>query len=163
MPDDNDDIDDDPEGQPNPVRQQRERIKTLERELAESREAANKTAALERKLMFSEAGLADHPMRDYLVDGYKGEMTKEAIQAEAARLGIPLGGATPPPGQQQQTRKPDIDANADMDEALGGGDGGGEEFAVYQRELDECDGDPKKIDKVMAKYQHRVRLLTDID
>lgn len=167
MPTEDDDNDPDAGTESNPVRQLREQNKNLERQLVEAKEAAKANADLERRLAISEAGIGDHPMRELFVDAYKGEMTKEAVREAAQKYGLPVGGSsaapTPAQQQQQQQRTADINTNVDIDEALGGGDGGGEEFAVYQRELDECQGDPAKIQKVIQKYGHHVKLLSDID
>lgn len=162
MPTEDDDNDPDAGTESNPVRQLREQNKNLERQLVEAKEAAKANADLTRRLAISEAGIGEHPMRALFVDAYQGELTPEAVKEAAQKYGLPLAGATPP-AQQQQQRTADINTNVDIDEALGGGDGGGEEFAVYQRELDECQGDPAKIQKVIQKYGHHVKLLSDID
>lgn len=165
MPDEND-IDDEPDEDQSPgIRAQRLKIKDLEAQNVALREAAKGQAELERRAVFAEAGIiGDHPMRELLLKGYDGELTSEAVKAYATKVGFPLnGGASPAQQQQQQQRVADIDTNIEIDDAVGGGDGGGEEFAVYQRELEECNGDHAKITKVMQKYAHRVKLLSDID
>ncbi len=54
-------------------------------------------AASSRRETFARAGIPlDHPMADYLVNGYQGELTPEAIRAEAVRLGMITSTPTSP-------------------------------------------------------------------
>lgn len=75
------------------VQQQPEQTPNWRRDLEQRAAAAkaekDRADALQRQLDFAKAGIPlDHPMTDYLVAGYKGEATPEAIKAEAQRLGI---------------------------------------------------------------------------
>lgn len=72
-------------------------LRKLRKEAKENEENKARIAALERREAFARAGVPlDHPAADYLVRGYTGEMTPEAIKAEAIRLGIlPSTAATP--------------------------------------------------------------------
>lgn len=58
-------------------------------------------AELRRGQAFEKAGLPDTPMAQFFAENYKGDLTPEAIKAEAARVGLTLAaaaaGATPPP------------------------------------------------------------------
>ena len=58
-------------------------------------ERATRTS-LERRAAFAEAGLADVPHRELFEKSYEGEMTAEAIRAEAEKYGL-TGTQTPPP------------------------------------------------------------------
>ncbi len=77
------------------------------RDRATTAEAAAQTEkaradAAEKQLAFAKAGVPlaqdpanPNPMVDYFVNGYQGDLTPEAIRAEAARLNL-----VPPPAQQ---------------------------------------------------------------
>jgi hypothetical protein len=83
----------------------------LNKAQTEARDAADRAAAAERRLAFVEAGVplmnADgtpNPLASYFVNGYQGEVTPDAIRAEATSLGLlsqqaPVPQAQPP--QQQ--------------------------------------------------------------
>lgn len=60
------------------------------REAAENgRRATSENADLKRRLAMLEAGVdPSHPAAPYFIDGYKGELTAEAIVAEATKVGV---------------------------------------------------------------------------
>ena len=64
-------------------------------------ERATRTS-LERRAAFAEAGLADVPHRELFEKSYEGEMTAEAIRAEAEKYGL-TGAQTPPPAQEDRS------------------------------------------------------------
>lgn len=103
--DDDNETPDGGSGETHDVRRLREHNKELARQLKEFRskgEAAARVPDLERKLAFYEAGInPDDPAAKWLVKGYDGELTKEAIAAAAAEAGIGQG------RKQQQTSDDD--------------------------------------------------------
>lgn len=163
MSDVSDDTDDYEVEGSNVVRQLREENKRLKKQADEARQAVEANPALERRLAFAEAGLANHPMKDYFVKGYDGEMTPEAIRQAANDAGLPVMGiesmvvgASIPPD-----RREDISANRRMDDAMGSGTGGGDDFDSYTRDLADAGGDWDKIREVVAKYPDRIRFSDD--
>jgi hypothetical protein len=68
----------------------RKRLKAARDEAETAKQAAEERAsAAERKLAFAEAGVPlNDPRSKYFVKGYEGELTAEAIQAEAAAFGL---------------------------------------------------------------------------
>ena len=67
----------------------RARMKQLEKELNESKQALAEAATLKREVAFIKAGIPmDNPMAKYFVKGYDGEISSEAIRqaAEEANL-----------------------------------------------------------------------------
>lgn len=67
----------------------RSRMKQLEKELQESKQALAEAEALKREVAFMKAGVPmDNPMAKYFVKGYDGEISAEAIRlaAEEANL-----------------------------------------------------------------------------
>lgn len=67
----------------------RARMKQLEKELNESKQALAEAEALKREVAFIKAGIPmDNPMAKYFVKGYEGEVSAEAIRqaAEEANL-----------------------------------------------------------------------------
>ena len=53
------------------------------------RQAERENAELKRKMAMVEAGVdLKHPAAPYFVEGYKGELTEDAIKAEAAKIGV---------------------------------------------------------------------------
>lgn len=72
-------------------------LRKLRKQAQKAAELETKVAEMERREAFGRAGVPlDHPAADYLVRGYQGEMSPQAIKAEAIRLGIvPSTAATP--------------------------------------------------------------------
>lgn len=80
----------------------RSQIRALEEKARKAGELETELAELKRRGAFSEAGInpAD-PKTKYFVKGYDGELTPEAIRAEAEAAGL---FAPPPTEQRQQTQ-----------------------------------------------------------
>lgn len=96
---DNDDDDDDNLGQPpqrrNPLRDQ---VRRLERANRDLRKQVDELAPQAKELTFVKAGVdMDNPLTPYLVAGYKGDLTPEAVKSAAEGAGL----LKQPPGQQQ--------------------------------------------------------------
>ena len=90
----------DPDDKPNFRRE-------LERKQAEAEQRATaaeeKAVALERRIAFAEAGVPlSDPRAKYFVKGYEGELTAEAIQAEAATFGLTQAPASAIPEAERQ-------------------------------------------------------------
>lgn len=65
---------------------------------AKIKAAEDRATVAERKLAFVEAGVPlTNPMAPYFIDGYKGDLTAEAIKAEAVKLNLIPGENTDPP------------------------------------------------------------------
>jgi len=59
-------------------------------------EAIAKVALLERREVFRDAGInPSEKMAGYFMKGYEGDLSVDAIQAEAAAAGLTLGGSSP--------------------------------------------------------------------
>ncbi len=99
QPDDYDDTevdDQQPTAEPNWRRQLERKAEKAAREAAENKAAAE---AARRELAFVKAGVdPDSPKAKYFVRGYEGELTVDAIKAEAAQLG--LVDAPAPPAEE---------------------------------------------------------------
>lgn len=169
MPADDDD-DTGSDDETNPVRQLRQEVKRLKAEAAGNKQAADEVSALRRELSFAKAGIpAEHPMRSIFEKGYDGEDSAEAIKTAWSAAGLPLAGAggqqSNAGGQQQQQQsdagqsQADIDANRQMDDALGGGTGGGDDINAFKLKLEAAGTDWEAIDKVVKEYSSNVRLL----
>lgn len=77
------------------------RTKANEHDKAEAR-----AAAAERKLAFVEAGISiTDPRATYFVKGYEGDLTPEAIRAEAHRAGVIEAPEGPSPEEQEGHRQ----------------------------------------------------------
>lgn len=77
----------------NPLRAQ---LKRLEKKLADLTPELEKGNAAVRQLEFVKAGIdTSNPMATYFMAGYQGEMTADAIKAEAAKLNL-IGPAQAP-------------------------------------------------------------------
>lgn len=64
-------------------------LRKLRKEAQRSKELEAKVADLERREAFARAGVPlDNPATEYLIRGYQGELTAEAIKAEAVKIGI---------------------------------------------------------------------------
>lgn len=86
------------------AKQQRE----LARRAAANEAAANDLAEAQRELAFLRAGIkADTPVGQLFVNGYKGDLTTEAIKAAAAEIpGLLDVPATPPAPEGEQQGEP---------------------------------------------------------
>jgi len=77
-------------------------------------EAVARVAQLERELSFRDAGVDPRSKQgQYFIKGYDGDMTVEAIQAEAAELGLISGGVSSPEPQIDYGAEQRIAAAAD--------------------------------------------------
>ena len=64
-------------------------LRKLRKEAKEAGELKQRVLDMERREMFARAGVPlDNPATDYLIRGYQGELTPEAIKAEAVKLNI---------------------------------------------------------------------------
>jgi hypothetical protein len=128
MPDDLTVSDDDTDTEPKTVTLSREAIRGLEEKAAEGDK-------LKREMAFTKAGVSyEDPKAKYFVEGYKGEMTPEAIKAEALTIGL-IGETPAPPAPGTQAIGPEAEpvnprvatalAAADRMQAAGTGAAGG--------------------------------------
>lgn len=78
----------------------REEIRALEKQAKAATEAQTRAEAAERKLAFAEAGISlSDPKLSYFVKGYEGDLTPDAIKAQA----IADGFIAAPEAQQEAT------------------------------------------------------------
>lgn len=64
-------------------------LRKLRKAAKENDDNKARIAALERREAFARAGVPlDHPATDYLIRGYQGDLTPEAIKVEAVKLGV---------------------------------------------------------------------------
>jgi len=103
------------------LRQLREKARTAD-------EATSKLAELERKVMFSEAGIdLSNKNAQYFAKAYEGDMTVEAIKAEAEEIGLFRKAEI----QQQQIPQQELQMHQQMSRsAQGGGDPSTEDYAA---------------------------------
>lgn len=89
------------------IRQMREHIENLERQLQEKDAEATKASQLERQLAFTKAGIdIDSKAGSYFAKAYEGELDIEAIKAEAMEVGlIEKPAEQPSPEEQRSTRE----------------------------------------------------------
>lgn len=117
MPDDprNDDGSADGDGETYDVRQLRQHTRELERQLKELKplaDAGKEAATLRRELAFRDAGIdPKQPGASYFMKGYDGELTAEAILAEAKAAGF-VRDAQSTQGQDPQARNAALDSEA---------------------------------------------------
>ena len=84
MPDEDDDNE-----EPGAVSLSRDDLRQLREKARSADEAQTKLAELERKVLFSEAGIdLSNKGGQYFAKGYEGELTVEAIKAEAEEVGL---------------------------------------------------------------------------
>ena len=89
----------------------------LEARASAGDEAVAELAQLRRELSFRDAGVDPNTKQgQYFMRGYDGEMTADAIRAEAAELGLT--------GQPVQTQEPQIDYGAEQRIAMAADDAG---------------------------------------
>lgn len=83
-------------------------IRALREQAKEGKAAKARAEALERELAFTKAGIdPDDPRQRYFVQGYQGELTADAIRAEATSTGFLPSEVTtsePPQGITQEQR-----------------------------------------------------------
>ena len=100
-------------------------------------EAVAQLAQLQRELSFRDAGVDPNTKQgQYFMRGYDGEMTADAIRAEAAELGLT--------GQPVQTQEPQIDYGAEQRIAMAADDAG----PVTNPELDTLIRQTKNADEL---------------
>lgn len=100
-------------------------------------EAVAELAQLRRELSFRDAGVDPSSKQgQYFMRGYDGEMTADAIRAEAAELGLT--------GQPVQTQQPQVDFGAEQRIAMAADDAG----PVTNPELDTLIRQTKNADEL---------------
>ena len=109
-------------------------------------EAVAQLAQLQRELSFRDAGVDPNTKQgQYFMRGYDGEMTADAIRAEAAELGLT--------GQPVQTQEPQIDYGAEQRIAMAADDAG----PVTNPELDTLirqTKNPDELRELMEAHGH---------
>mgnify|MGYP003115323984 CR=1 FL=1 len=109
-------------------------------------EAVAQLAQLQRELSFRDAGVDPNSKQgQYFMRGYDGEMTADAIRAEAAELGLT--------GQPVQTQEPQIDYGAEQRIAMAADDAG----PVTNPELDTLirqTKNPAELRELMEAHGH---------
>ena len=109
-------------------------------------EAVAQLAQLRRELSFRDAGVDPNTKQgQYFMRGYDGEMTADAIRAEAAELGLT--------GQPVQTQEPQIDYGAEQRIAMAADDAG----PVTNPELDTLirqTKNPDELRELMEAHGH---------
>jgi len=109
----------------------------LEARASAGDEAVAELAQLRRELSFRDAGVDPNSKQgQYFMRGYDGEMTADAIRAEAAELGLT--------GQPVQTQEPQIDYGAEQRIAMAADDAG----PVTNPELDTLIRQTKNADEL---------------
>ena len=100
-------------------------------------EAVAQLAQLQRELSFRDAGVDPNSKQgQYFMRGYDGEMTADAIRAEAAELGLT--------GQPVQAQQPQVDYGAEQRIAMAADDAG----PVTNPELDTLIRQTKNADEL---------------
>lgn len=122
MPDEDDD--NEPEG----ISLSRDDLRQLREKARVADEAQTKLAELERKVLFGEAGInLSDKAGQYFVKGYEGEMTVDAIKAEAEEMGL----FKKVEQQRQQVPQQELAQHQQMSRtAAGGGDPSTEDYAA---------------------------------
>ena len=109
-------------------------------------EAVAQLAQLQRELSFRDAGVDPNTKQgQYFMRGYDGEMTADAIRAEAAELGLT--------GQPVQAQEPQIDYGAEQRIAMAADDAG----PVTNPELDTLirqTKNPAELRELMEAHGH---------
>ena len=118
----------------------------LEARASAGDEAVAELAQLRRELSFRDAGVDPNSKQgQYFMRGYDGEMTADAIRAEAAELGLT--------GQPVQTQEPQIDYGAEQRIAMAADDAG----PVTNPELDTLirqTKNPDELRELMEAHGH---------
>lgn len=109
-------------------------------------EAVAQLAQLQRELSFRDAGVDPNTKQgQYFMRGYDGEMTADAIRAEAAELGLT--------GQSVQAQQPQVDYGAEQRIAMAADDAG----PVTNPELDTLirqTKNPDELRELMEAHGH---------
>ena len=109
-------------------------------------EAVAQLAQLQRELSFRDAGVDPNSKQgQYFMRGYDGEMTADAIRAEAAELGLT--------GQPVQAQQPQVDYGAEQRIAMAADDAG----PVTNPELDTLirqTKNPDELRELMEAHGH---------
>ena len=109
-------------------------------------EAVAQLAQLQRELSFRDAGVDPNSKQgQYFMRGYDGEMTADAIRAEAAELGLT--------GQPVQAQQPQVDYGAEQRIAMAADDAG----PVTNPELDTLirqTKNPAELRELMEAHGH---------
>ena len=109
-------------------------------------EAVAQLAQLQRELSFRDAGVDPNSKQgQYFMRGYDGEMTADAIRAEAAELGLT--------GQPVQAQQPQVDYGAEQRIAMAADDAG----PVTNPELDTLirqTKNPEELRELMEAHGH---------
>lgn len=109
-------------------------------------EAVAQLAQLQREVSFRDAGVDPNSKQgQYFMRGYDGEMTADAIRAEAAELGLT--------GQPVQTQQPQVDYGAEQRIAMAADDAG----PVTNPELDTLirqTNNPDELRELMEAHGH---------
>ena len=109
-------------------------------------EAVAQLAQLQRELSFRDAGVDPNTKQgQYFMRGYDGEMTADAIRAEAAELGLT--------GQPVQAQQPQVDYGAEQRIAMAADDAG----PVTNPELDTLirqTKNPEELRELMEAHGH---------
>ena len=109
-------------------------------------EAVAQLAQLQRELSFRDAGVDPNSKQgQYFMRGYDGEMTADAIRAEAAELGLT--------GQPVQAQQPQVDYGAEQRIAMAADDAG----PVTNPELDTLirqTKNPDELRELMESHGH---------
>ena len=120
----------------------RSNIRHLEARAKAGDEAVAKLADLQRELSFRDAGVDPNSKQgQYFIRGYDGEMTADAIRAEAAELGLT--------GQTVQAQEPPIDYGAEQRIAMAADDAG----PVANPNLVELIGQTNDADELRALWE----------
>lgn len=122
MPEENNDNNEEPEG----ISLSRDDLRQLREKARLADDATAKLATLERKVLFSEAGIdMSSKSAQYFEKGYDGEMTADAIKAEATEVGLFRT------EQKQQVPQHEMAQHQQMNRTTaGGGDPSTEDYAA---------------------------------
>lgn len=82
-------VEDDDDQEPEGISLSRDDLRALREKARAADEAQSRLAELERKVLFSEAGIdLSSKSAQYFAKGYEGEMSVDAIKAEAQEVGL---------------------------------------------------------------------------
>jgi hypothetical protein len=120
--------DEDDDNEPEGISLSRDDLRQLREKARVADEAQTKLAELERKVLFGEAGInLSDKAGQYFVKGYEGEMTVDAIKAEAEEMGL----FKKVEQQRQQVPQQELAQHQQMSRtAAGGGDPSTEDYAA---------------------------------
>lgn len=147
-------IDDDQPEEPRGLRKQ------IEEQAAKAREAEARAAAAERELAFAKAGLdLSDPKIGYFARGYQGEISADAIRAEAENAGF-LGAPAPEVSAEELQQHQQVANLAASGTPTSTWNGPLHENPQYKQEMYAA-RTPDEAMAVMAKYGSPV--ITDLD